>query len=319
MSPYLGAEDLEFPQTLPLPKPTTDVVTAKTDLQTYGVCVLVDVLSVADVSVLRQKLESQATAERALGELAPKGMVGTKQFVPNMVNKGKAFLDLVEQPATTELVSHLLGKHFLLSSINGHVFLGRTHEPQSLHRDQGQVPPSIAMPVVCNLLWVLDDFVPEAGSTCVVPGSHRWPAAHQSAPPDPRMAVPVTVPAGGVLGLDGRVWHGAGQNINGATRRSIATFFCAPWIRQQENAGVSCFQEIIDEASPVLRSRLGMRTYGTMGTIGGTGSEVPGATLTSDTFEFPRYIIGEGGSLHPLRRVSRGDVRKDRDVTEEYG
>jgi hypothetical protein len=41
-----------------------------------------------------------------------------------------------------------------------------------------------------------------------------------------------------------------------------------------------------------------------MGTVGGTGSEVPGATLNSEEFEFPEYIIGEGGSLHPLRRVS---------------
>ena len=52
-----------------------------------------------------------------------------------------------------------------------------------------------------------------------------------------------------------------------------------------------------------------MRTYGTMGTVGGTGSEVPGATLKSDEFEFPDYIIGEGGSLHPLRRVSRRDIK----------
>ena len=49
---------------------------------------------------------------------------------------------------------------------------------------------------------------------------------------------------------------------------------------------------------PHLRVRLGMRT------VGGTGSEVPGATLSSEEFDFPEYIIGEGGSLHPLRRVS---------------
>ena len=100
-----------------------------------------------------------------------------------------------------------------------------------------------------------------------------------------------------------------GLAASGATRRSIATFFCVPWLRQQENLGVSCFQEIIDEASPNLRERLGMRTYGTMGTVGGTASEVPGATLGSDEFDFPEFIIGENGSLHPLRRVSRRDLK----------
>ena len=67
-------------------------------------------------------------------------------------------------------------------------------------------------------------------------------------------------------------------------------------------------QEVIDEASPNLRARLGMRTYGTMGTVGGTASEVPGATLQSDEFDFPEYIIGEGGCLHPLKRVSRQEI-----------
>jgi ectoine hydroxylase-related dioxygenase (phytanoyl-CoA dioxygenase family) len=289
----------------PLPAATTDVGQAKADLETHGMCVLADVLGVSELDELRTRLKQQAAAERALGDLAPKGMVGDKQFVPNMVNKGQPFLDLVDRAETDELVGHLLGKHFLLSSINGHIFLGSTDEPQTLHRDQGQVPASIEIPVVCNLLWVLDDFVPEAGSTLVVPGSHRWAPEHQVKPPDPGLAVPVTAPAGSVLALDGRIWHGSGINTNGATRRSIATFFCAPWIRQQENAGVSCLQEVIDDASPRLRERLGMRTYGTMGTVGGTGSAVPGASLTSDEFDFPEYIIGERGSLHPLRRVSR--------------
>ena len=119
------------------------------------------------------------------------------------------------------------------------------------------------------------------------------------------IAEPVTVPAGGVLVLDGRVWHAGGVNKTGSKRRSIATFFCAPWIRQQENAALSCFQEVLDEASPKLRARLGMHTYGTMGTVGGTGSEVPGATIISGEFSFTKYIIGESGSLHPLPRESR--------------
>ena len=60
-----------------------------------------------------------------------------------------------------------------------------------------------------------------------------------------------------------------------------------------------------DDASPAPHTRLSMRTYGTMGTVGGTGTSVPGAMLDSDNFDFPQYIIGEGASLHPLPRVSR--------------
>lgn len=305
-------DQLAYPETLPLPEATDDIAAAEADLLTHGLCILADVLPASELEELRTKLASQAEAERALGSLAPRGRVGAKQFVPNMVNKGQAFLDLVERPETTTLVGALLGRHFLLSSINGHIYLGPNEEPETLHRDQGQVPAAVPIPVVCNLLWALDDFTPEAGGTLVVPGSHRWASEHQAALSDePPLAVPVTVPAGGVLALDGRLWHGGGANTSGSQRRSIATFFCAPWIRQQENAPVSCFQEVIDCASPTLKARLGMRTYGTMGTIGGTGTPVPGATLTSDTLDFPEYIIGEGATLHPLPRVSRQVTETD--------
>ena len=300
------------PEVLPLPAPTPDLDTALANLHTAGLCILTGALSAAALDTLRSQLTAQAAAERALGALAPRGRVGAKQFVPNMVNKGWAFLDLVERAETEALAGALLGRHFLLSSINGHLYLGPTEEPETLHRDQGQVPAEVALPVVCNLLWALDDFTPASGGTLVVPGSHLWPPEHQVTPPaDPALAVPVTVPAGGVLALDGRLWHGGGANAAGTPRRSIATFFCAPWIRPQEVAALSCFQEVIDDASPTLRARLGMRTYGTMGTVGGTGTPVPGATLSSDNFDFPQYIIGEGASLHPLPRVSRRVTRRD--------
>lgn len=297
--------ELAYPQTVALPAPTADIAQAKADLEFAGVCVLTGALSPEELEELRDALQAQAEAERALGDLAPRGFVGNRQYVPNMVNKGACFLALVDRDLTDELVSPLLGRHHLLSSINGHIFWGPTDEPQPLHRDQGQVPAAVPIAAVCNLLWVLDDFRPEAGSTRVVPGSHRWPTEHQIHPPDPALAVAVEAPAGSVLVLDGRVWHGGGVNHDGSSRRSIATFFCAPWIRQQENAAVSCFAEVFEEASPRLRERLGLRTYGTMGTIGGTRSEVPGASLSSDAFDFPEYIIGEGATLRPLPRVSR--------------
>ena len=109
----------------------------------------------------------------------------------------------------------------------------------------------------CNLFWLLDDFTPARGGTWVVPGSHRWPAEYQVMPPPREMAVQIEAPAGGIFLFDGRVWHGAGVNTEGHTRRHISMLFCLPWVRQQENWGVSCLQEVLDEASPKLKVRLG--------------------------------------------------------------
>ncbi|MDE0178901.1 MAG: hypothetical protein OXP36_09915, partial [Gammaproteobacteria bacterium] len=80
-----------------------------------------------------------------------------------------------------------------------------------------------------------------------------------------------------------------------------------PWMRQQENWGVSCLQEVLDEASPKLRARLGLRIYGTLGGVNGTRTGAESGGFGNADVVFPDYIIGEGGSLHPLRRVSRDE------------
>lgn len=302
---YTPAAVIDPPQALPLPALTSDIEQAKRDITDYGMCLLTGVLAPAQLDALRAGLDGQAAAERALGDLAPASATGTKQLVSNMVNKGSVFLDLVEREETDELAGHILGKNFLISSITGGVFHGATTEPQPLHRDQGYVPASAGFPAACNLFWLLDDFTPARGGTCVVPGSHRWKPEYQVKPPPREMAVQIEAPAGSVFAWDGRVWHGAGINLEGHPRRQITTFYCLPWMRQQENWGVSCLQEVLDEASPKLRQRLGLQTYGTLGGVNGTRVDEQTVSLGNNPVSFPEYIIGEHGKLHPLRRVSR--------------
>ena len=217
------------------------------------------------------------------------------------------FLDLVERRETDELGTLLLGKDFLISSITGMVFHGPTDEPQMLHRDQGQVPASAGFPAAINMFWLLDDFTPARGSTCVVPGSHRWPAEYQVNPPSRELATQLEAPAGTLFAWDGRLWHGTGINCEGHPRRNITTFFCLPWMRQQENWGVSCLQEVLDEASDKLKVRLGLKTYGTHGGVNGTARGQSRTGLGNSPVVFPEFIIGEGGKLHRLKRVTRED------------
>lgn len=305
---YVAAPGLTEPTPLPLPEPTADVDQAKADLTEYGVCILTGVLDDREVDALRDRLERQAAAERGLGDRSPYRGDHNKQLLSNMVNKGQEFLDLVVRPEADELAGYLLGKSFLLSSMTAGVFVGPTTEPQQLHRDQGQVPATADFAASCNLFWLLDDFTPERGSTWLVPGSHRWPAEHLIKPPPREKAVQITAPAGSVYCWDGRVWHSAGANPVGHPRRHVTTFFCLPWTRQQENWGVTCLQEVLDEASPKLRARLGLRTYGTLGLMSGTRMDQEAVSLGNYDVVIPEHIIGEDGALHPMRRVSRSRV-----------
>lgn len=302
---YRAAALLDPPQVLPLPQLTNDLEQAREDLSTHGLCLYEPGLQADEILAVREALTTQAHAERALGKLAPPGANSHQQLLSNLVNKGRVFLDLVERNTVDELAGFLLGKNFLISSITGGIFHGPTTEPQVLHRDQGQVPATADFPAACNAFWLLDDFTPARGSTWVVPGSHRWPAEYQIEPPPRTVATQITAPAGTLFVFDGRIWHGYGANLEGHPRRHVANFLCLPWMRQQENWGVTCLQEVLDEASPKLKQRLGLRTYGTLGMMSGaaTGNERP--SLGNYDVEIPEYIIGEGASLHAMQRVKR--------------
>ncbi len=304
---YIAALPLDEPTVLPLPEPTEDLAIAQENISEYGMALVPNVLSPEELGILRDKLTAQAEAERNLGDLAPLSSKGAKQLVSNLIKKGKAFLDLVEREETDALAGYMLGKDFLISSLTGGIFHGPTTEPQPLHRDQGQVPATADFPAACNLFWILDDFTPARGSTCVVPGSHRWPAEHQMKPPSRDKATQITLPAGSIFAWDGRIWHGTGINKEGHPRRHIASFNCLPWMRQQENWGVTCLQEVLDEASPKRKVRLGLRTYGTLGMMSGTRIEGEEPSLGNYNVTIPDYLIGENGSLHKVRRTHRGD------------
>lgn len=305
---YQAAPRLDPPEVLPVPKPTRDLEQAKSDLSIYGLCLLEDALTNEQLEALRTALVRQAAAERALGDKAPPGAQGVQQGLSNMVNKGRVFLDLIERPETEELGSFLLGQNFLLSSLTGGIFHGPTSQPQVLHRDQGQVPATADFPAACNTFWLLDDFRPECGSTWVVPGSHRWPPEYQIEPPPREAATQITARAGTLFVFEGRIWHGFGANAEGSPRRHVTGFLCLPWMRQQENWGVTCLQDVLDGASEKLRRRMGLRTYGTLGMMSGSRTSAVGRSLGNYDVEIPEYVIGEGGALHRMARVRAGET-----------
>ena len=305
---YVAAPPMPEPTPLSMPAPTRNVEAAQADLTERGICILADVLNRDEVERLRECVDRQAAAERQLGELAPAGADGPRQQLSNLVNKGRPFLELVERPEADALAGYMLGKHFLLSSLTASIHHAPTAEPQVLHRDQGQVPATADFPAACNLFWLLDDFTAARGSTHFVPGSHRWPAEHLVKPPPREATAQIEAPAGSVYAWDGRVWHGAGVNLEGHPRRHVTTFFCLPWMRQQENWGITCLQEVLDDAGPKLGARLGLRTYGTLGMTTGTRTPGEGVSLGNYDVHFPDYVIGENGALHPLQRVSRAQV-----------
>ena len=203
------------------PTPTKNLHKARKDLDKYGFCLVPDALNAEEIKTAKKRLLEQAEAEENLGlsfrdggekqEVKFKeGKIDKNSFsVANgginqrlwmLVNKGECFRDMVIHPLVDELVGHILGQDFILSTHSaniakpGGVRMGLHTDqwwmPQPVKAGESYIKPSeisrkadssfikpdlslgISPPVVANCMWMLSDFSPINGSTEVVAGSH---------------------------------------------------------------------------------------------------------------------------------------------------
>jgi ectoine hydroxylase-related dioxygenase (phytanoyl-CoA dioxygenase family) len=198
-----------------------------------------------------------------------------------LVNKGEIFRRMVTQDLPLTFMEYLLGKGFLLSSLNMHE-TGKGGEPQALHADGLMAPIETPYPIVANVAWLLDDATDQNGATRVIPGSHLWSIDGIKARLRSESTVAVENPAGTALVFGGKLWHGTGCNRNGARRRMILGYYCRGFIRQQENFALSLAPEVHAQCSDQLLKLLGFSVFRTLGGMSATrpmfGGVVPRPT-----------------------------------------
>jgi ectoine hydroxylase-related dioxygenase (phytanoyl-CoA dioxygenase family) len=250
-------------------KPTAaDMARYKSELEEQGYCLVHDALDAAALQTLRDALVHVAADEIANGtDYVYED--GSNQRVWVLLNKGRVFEELVQNEIALDLVGHLLSPGFLLSNVNANI-AGPGGKPMFLHSDTDYVPPPFPpYAMVCNVMWFLDDFTDENGATRIVPMSHKL--RH---PPDYAKrynTVAVTGPRGTAMVFHGGLWHQTGANRStDQKRRGILTYYCRPFMRQQENFFKSLHDDVLERATPRLRQLLGYEMWlGGVGAIGG--------------------------------------------------
>ncbi|HSV04742.1 MAG TPA: phytanoyl-CoA dioxygenase family protein [Phenylobacterium sp.] len=263
--------------TVQLAQPTSDLNQARADLDERGYCIVPNVLSRAEIETLKARLQAQAAGERARGvAFHDGGPSRPNQRIWMLLNKGRVFRDLMLHPIIGELMGHLLGPDFLVSSFTANI----AHpggEPMVLHTDQGYVGFWTPKPVVANIAWMLDDFSDANGGTRLVPGSHldaaATPRSSAYVPDEPSNmptledTIAADGPAGSILCFDGRIWHGTGANRTDKPRHALLSYHCRPFIRPQENLTMGLDPAICDAERPALLNRLGFATWAGLGRI----------------------------------------------------
>jgi ectoine hydroxylase-related dioxygenase (phytanoyl-CoA dioxygenase family) len=157
-------------------------------------------------------------------------------------------------------IAHVLQGDLKLSSLNSRAALPG-EGLQALHADwHGPVEPDAYM--VCNSIWLLDDFTEQNGATRVVPGSHRSGKSPRDELPDPRATHPreikLLAPAGTVVIFNSHVWHGGTLNTTDQRRRALHSYFCRRDQPQQLDQGKYLRPETNARLSPAARFILGL-------------------------------------------------------------
>ena len=297
-----------------LPKLTDDLDRGRADLDRWGYCILAEAMPQDLVARARERLVEQAEAEKRLGYAFEDGGAkqqwgafrdesgrirpeafraengGVNQRVWMLVNKGQAFLDVLELDRPHALIEHVLGEEYLISSYTANI-AKPGGVPMNLHTDQwwapqptrpgrrnlpvGSItrtrfdtdpeapepPQAIAPSAVGNVIFMLNDFTEANGGTRLAPGSHlsgRHPDKERDAGVE---TVAAEGPAGAALVMDGRLWHGTGANVSNENRLGMLITYCGPQYRAQENYTLGTAPEVLEAASPRLKALLGFKVW----------------------------------------------------------
>ncbi len=210
------------------------------------------------VAALREAL-ARVEREEGLGHAKTRFEGLRTVRINNLLARDAAFWTVPLEPAPLAIAERLLDRELLLSSFCS-LTLDPGAEPQPMHADTQQIPlPRPHPPLSVNAIWALSDFTDANGATRLVPGSHRFDQAPEYGRPYEGIAA--TMPAGSVMLFDSALWHAAGANTTRERRWALSCYWCAGWLRQQENLQLGIAREIARRFPRRLQELCGYSIY----------------------------------------------------------
>lgn len=229
-------------------------------LDREGFVTLNGFMSDALLAEVRQRVDELFELEGAAAGSEFKQEDQTRRLA-NLVDKGEVFRRAIAIPEILELVGHVLGPEFKLSSLNVRSANPNSTAVQPLHADMGAVADEKGY-WVCNTVWMLDAFTEQNGAIRAVPGSHRWRKLPQAELSDPTAKHPnetiVTGAAGTVVVMNAHMWHGGTANRTDAHRRAMHGFYCRADKPQQQYQKRLLRPETQAALGPELRALLAL-------------------------------------------------------------
>jgi hypothetical protein len=238
------------------------------ELEAYGFTVIEGALSPELTKALREKILELAEARMGRRiDLENETDHREVALIPYLLYKDPIFKAAVLSEKQLALITYLLGKHCVLSSLTCHL-KGPGGAGLLLHSDTGNnLPePFAAYSHVANTNYALTDYTEEAGCLAMVPGSHRLHRQPtrgemgldgEARNPD---VIAMEIPAGSAVVWHGNTWHGSFPRKTPGLRVNLATYFCREYIVPQEAYKGNIPEGFIEQGEERLATLLGEET-----------------------------------------------------------
>lgn len=156
--------------------------------------------------------------------------VNTDGTVHHLLGQAPVFLDFIARMELHPYIKAFFNAPYILNSFGGVINL--PHKASyvcNIHRD---IRTFYNIPMMMNMLVMLDDFTLENGATWFLTGSNQKdekPAEDHFY----RYAERAIGKAGDIILFDSLVWHAAGKNTTEKVRRALTLTFSRPFMKQQ--------------------------------------------------------------------------------------
>ena len=197
-------------------------------LATLGYAVVPDALPLDFCAHLKRLLQQVVDAyEPASSERS----VLDRYLMHDLLCRDPAFAALLEDPRLQQLLSPILGEHWILYAFTSSSLPpGETNYGHRLHVDSPRFIPGY--PTNMGVMWALDDFLAQNGATEVLPGSHTSP--HEPAADFfTRHKVVVTAAKGSLIVFNARLFHRSGVNQTPEWRHALTMNACRSFMKQR--------------------------------------------------------------------------------------
>ena len=184
-----------------------------------------------------------------------------EKVVYNLHNKDIAFFELFEHPEVLTVLNFMLTEGSYKNSEPYYLYNNCARCPQlgnpgqQLHSDSRM--PGVNYCIVANVLWAIDDFTQDNGSTRVVPRSHKIKSFAEDGKTYEN-EIRLNVKKGSAIIFDANLWHGGGANIDGTSRWALTLGYARWFIKPAFDYMQNTPREIYDSLSQRSRKLLGL-------------------------------------------------------------